>query len=182
MRYALASNGVYRSIQGEGALLGEPMVFVRLAGCSVGCPQCDTDYRAARRVSAVEIAAEASATRGYSAWAWVTGGEPTDRDLGPLADALRSAGFKLALATAGTRPVGPGWDWISVSPHMPGRPAQWSGHEVKLVFGLNGLDPAACDPRDYLSFPYRYASDRAWVDANPGWRLFHQAHKFWGLP
>lgn len=196
-RYALAPDGVYRSFQGEGALAGEPMVFVRLAGCSVGCPNCDTDYRVARRAEAHAIAAEAAAVRGHARRLWLTGGEPTDRDLGPLVEALRGVGgfASIALATSGARPVRPGlFEWISVSPHAPGRPAQHHGHEVKLVAGLNGLDLADCDPRDYLSFPCRYVSPaegagpevvaacREWAGRVPGWRLGGQMHKVaWGV-
>ena len=35
---------VFRSWQGEGLLLGRRMVFVRLAGCEVGCRYCDTAW------------------------------------------------------------------------------------------------------------------------------------------
>jgi organic radical activating enzyme len=35
---------VFRSFQGEGLLLGRRQVFVRLAGCSVGCRYCDTAW------------------------------------------------------------------------------------------------------------------------------------------
>ena len=35
---------VFRSFQGEGLLLGRRQVFVRLAGCSVGCRYCDTEW------------------------------------------------------------------------------------------------------------------------------------------
>jgi organic radical activating enzyme len=35
---------VFRSWQGEGLLLGRRMVFVRLAGCTVGCRYCDTAW------------------------------------------------------------------------------------------------------------------------------------------
>lgn len=38
--WPLAPNGVFLTCQGEGNLLGVPMIFVRLAGCSVGCEQC----------------------------------------------------------------------------------------------------------------------------------------------
>ena len=35
---------VFRSYQGEGLLLGRRQVFVRLAGCTVGCRYCDTEW------------------------------------------------------------------------------------------------------------------------------------------
>lgn len=187
----LAYQGVYCSIQGEGALLGEPMVFVRLAGCSVGCPQCDTQYRFYRHASESEIVRSCEAYRHAARWAWITGGEPTDQEITPLIQALRDAGWQVAVATSGIREA-PRCDWLSVSPHSPGKPVQWYGHEVKIVGGLNGLDLATCDPRDYLSYPYRYVVPcagqrdqlercRQWVYRNPGWRLGLQAHKEWSV-
>lgn len=37
-------NEIYGTIQGEGQYAGVPAVFVRLQGCSVGCPWCDTKH------------------------------------------------------------------------------------------------------------------------------------------
>ena len=47
MKYPLASNPIFWTIQGEAHLRGFQMCFVRLAGCSVGCEHCDTDYQRA---------------------------------------------------------------------------------------------------------------------------------------
>ena len=55
MELPLAPQGVFRTIQGDGTYAGTPMTFVRLAGCSVGCPQCDTDYSVAERTSVKDI-------------------------------------------------------------------------------------------------------------------------------
>lgn len=35
---------IYKAFQGEGATIGEPCVFVRLAGCNLQCKFCDTAY------------------------------------------------------------------------------------------------------------------------------------------
>ena len=78
-RIPLAPQGVFRTIQGEGVLLGVPMVFVRLAGCSVGCPECDTDYSIAERATVEEIARRAIDADPSLAWAWITGGAWVER-------------------------------------------------------------------------------------------------------
>lgn len=35
---------IFKSIQGEGTLIGAPMVFIRLWGCNMQCTWCDTTY------------------------------------------------------------------------------------------------------------------------------------------
>jgi 7-carboxy-7-deazaguanine synthase len=191
--YAMAPRPVYWSVQGEGAMSGTPMVFVRLAGCSIGCPLCDTDYRVAFKWGLGEIEDAVKRERNQAAWAWVTGGEPTDRELGPLLAMLRRLGLKVALATAGHRIVPTAVDWLSVSPHDPEAWCQMRGEELKLVPGLNGhrLEAFAAKANS-ARFACRYVvpCDGDAVSAsecldflkrNQGWRLGAQAHKQWKL-
>jgi 7-carboxy-7-deazaguanine synthase len=197
VRYSLAPDGVFWTIQGEGALLGEPMVFVRLAGCSVGCGGCDTNYTLAREIDLDALIAEilVVAPAGWPwAWVWITGGEPTDQDLSPLLSALRARGYRVALATSGVRALPLEWiehlNWISVSPHG-GTWEQRHGHEVKLVPGLGGLTWASLTLLECGSFPYRFIQPMpgraeteravAFVKQHPGWRLSPQAHKGWRI-
>lgn len=198
----LAPNGIFRTVQGEGALLGVPTVFVRLAGCSLGCANCDTDYRVAERLTPREIALRvADAAGSRIQWVWVTGGEPTDHDLSPLVRELRSLRLSLALATAGGRSLPPryepgGFDFVSVSPHDPAKWVQRSGTQLNVVPGLNGFSLADFVPllREFgHAFAHRFVTPCAgkpetvaecvgWVSGNPGWKLGVQAHKLWGLP
>lgn len=192
MKYPIAPNGIYWSIQGEGALLGVPMNFVRLAGCSIGCPECDTDYSVAERLSVAEIV-ERLQRLPRTDWTWITGGEPTDHEIAPLVGALKLEGY-VALATAGVSkaPLGRP-NFVSVSPH--GKPQDLvlsSGSQLNLVVGLNGL--SLYDWRDFHTErfghcfvtpcdgkPETLEACLGWVRANPKWRLNIQAHKTWRL-
>lgn len=205
-RYPLSPSPIFWTIQGEGHLRGFQMAFVRLAGCSVGCENCDTDYSVAERASAEEIAGRVAAIMpagDRDHWVWVTGGEPTDHELRHLLAALKGRGYSTAVATSGVRRVIPPVDWLSVSPHGvdPARFQQRYGNELKLVDGLGGLDPRAwleAFPDSETDFMYRYvqpawdlATDRedpasmarclAFLRDNPRWALSRQDHKSWGV-
>ena len=192
--FPLASDGVFWTLQGEGALSGEPMAFVRLAGCSVGCPECDTDYRVVERVTVKEIVRRIQliVPAGFWPWVWITGGEPLDHDITPLVDCLRTINFRVALATSGNKPIQQAqlYNWISVSPHVA-EPVQRFGHEIKVVPALNGLTWGDVDAIDnWCHFPYKFIQPLYGADvqphidfvlSHPGWRLTSQAHKPWGL-
>jgi 7-carboxy-7-deazaguanine synthase len=142
----IAINDIYPTIQGEGALTGTPMVLVRLQGCSVGCPWCDTketwQLDSSQRAYTLEgtlkarsrwmfadadrIAAEARRQGPSIPWALVTGGEPAEQpELPSLTQSLSQHCFKVAIETSGTAPLASSChmiDWLCVSPKlgMPG--------------------------------------------------------------
>lgn len=209
----LAPQGVFHTVQGEGLLMGLPMVFVRFAGCPVGCPECDTDYSIAAKKTVKEIVRDiVSVSSTATEWVWLTGGEPTIHDIQPLIQGIHKVGLKVALATAGIRPVPRGnnytvnkgtavlnesVDFLSVSPHrIDPNLVQRRGEQVNLVFGLNGLTPEECEPiRAELEdgFPTRWVTPCEgkpdtfndcldWVNKYRGWRIGTQVHKQWGLP
>jgi 7-carboxy-7-deazaguanine synthase len=194
----IAPNGIFRTIQGEGYWLGSPMTFIRLAGCSIGCPLCDTDYSVKERLALSEIADRVKAIK-LGGLVWITGGEPTDHEnLWPLIELLKGRGFLVALATAGHKPCPDSWErhgpnYLSVSPHDPGKWVQHSGHEVKIVPGLNGfsLDDFGLNNRQ-LRFAHQYVSPCdgkpetveecvRFVESNLGWLMTTQAHKAWRM-
>lgn len=184
---------MFLTIQGEGALLGTPQVFVRLGGCSVGCRFCDTDYRVVNEMTAEDIAIAASQLAIGERFVWLTGGEPTDYDLRHLVSALRSKQMQVALATSGHRRVDADVDFLSVSPHDPAKWLQKSGTQLNLVPSLNGFSLADFEP--FLSdirFDYLFVTPCAgnpktvqecsdWVKTHAGWRMGVQAHKTWGI-
>lgn len=198
-QYALAPSGVFRTIQGEGALLGTDSVFVRLAACDANCAGCDTDYGVAEKgLTGRAIGLRAAAARGSAEWVWVTGGEPSLYDLWPLLESLRLVG-RVAVATNGRRPLrtaGRLVDFLSVSPHgPPSELALTGGAQINLVPGLGGLRLADWEGFDFGGFghrwvtPFWYGPDRPervrecveWVERHPSFRLGVQAHKAWGL-
>lgn len=200
--YPLASTPFW-TLNGEGHLRGFQMLFLRLAGCSVGCPNCDTDYKPRFRHSVSDVVSMCLAATPTSRdkWVWITGGEPTDHDLRPLIGSLSAAGFSCAVATAGHKRFIPPVAWLSVSPHDPDKWVQLYGNEVKIVPGLNGFgidDFIKAHPDDQTDFMYRYVQplwdtknneeDRnslkdclAWLKHHPNWSLSRQDHKWWGV-
>lgn len=202
MRYAIAPNGIFWSLQGEGHLRGFQMAFVRLAGCSVGCPECDTDYSVATRMSADDVCDALSEVMPSSrdAWVWVTGGEPADRDLRHLLAAIKMRGWSTAVATSGSKRLIPPVDWLSVSPHGMNFQQRY-GNEIKLVDGMLGGASLEqwhdANPDESSDFLYRYVQPM-WKDGGecreslgrclaflrdrPNWSLSRQDHKWWGQP
>ena len=110
-------NEIFYSIQGEGRHTGMPAVFVRLAGCSMNCPFCDTKYAArdGKTMSAPELLAALSAWPAKAAI--ITGGEPTEQDLPALIAVLKDAGYQVHLETNGAKDTDVSQaDFVCVSP------------------------------------------------------------------
>jgi 7-carboxy-7-deazaguanine synthase len=112
--YLLDVHSVFYTIQGEGPFSGTPCVFVRLAGCNLQCPLCDTDYtvgrttrtpweilESARDFLKVKDVGEPHRPPGLVV---ITGGEPFRQALGPLLQLLTAAGFYVQIETNGTLP------------------------------------------------------------------------------
>lgn len=198
--YPVAPNGIFWSVQGEGRLSGNQMQFLRLSGCSIGCPGCDTNYTFGERLTIPEIISRFRKVKSDEpVWVWITGGEPADHDLYPLLRALHDHGCYVAVATSGHKHIPKLWaiDWLSVSPHHPKKWKHKSGSELKVVPGLNGLELG--DWAEEGDFQFRYVMPLStaghptgspenisqlldWIRARPNWGITHQHHKIWNLP
>jgi organic radical activating enzyme len=96
-------HSVFYTIQGEGPFAGRPAVFVRLAGCNLQCPQCDTDYTSSRTLLPVAALVEMINEENHAATLVViTGGEPFRQNIAPLVEALDDGGYQVQIETNGT--------------------------------------------------------------------------------
>ena len=164
---------IFASIQGEGASLGQPSTFVRLAVCNLRCSWCDTAYtwdwskftRAEQVMSLPVDAVVGAVTTLAPRRVVITGGEPLlqRRQLLPFATMLKERGYWLEVETNGTvLPAGLETviDQFNVSPKL-----LHSGNE-----GLARLRPGplrwfAKDPRAFFKFVVQAGSDLAEVEA-----------------
>lgn len=92
----------FETIQGEGPLVGSPSVFVRLSGCNLDCPCCDTDYTSKRKVTSVVEAVELVKSKRESGLVVLTGGEPLRQNVEPFVRALLQANYVVQIESNGT--------------------------------------------------------------------------------
>lgn len=100
---------IFPTIQGEGPFTGQRAVFVRLAGCNLLCPACDTDYTSNRRIETVDyIIGRVKEMFEEGVLVVITGGEPFRQNLGPLVTKLVNDGHRVQVETNGTLPPSEG--------------------------------------------------------------------------
>lgn len=139
-------NEVFESLQGEGSYTGLPSIFIRLQGCPVGCPWCDTKHtwevEPNLQISALDVMAQKEETKnwfsassqellslfnqqGYVAKHLViTGGEPCMYDLTAITEFFIELGYSIQIETSGTYEIQAHPDtWVTVSPkvNMPSK-------------------------------------------------------------
>lgn len=143
MTNQLPVNELFETIQGEATFTGTPAVFVRMQGCPVGCPWCDTKHTwtidPRNAVTQDEILSKPGDAPTF---AWmapnqiaeivalhksrhvvITGGEPCLYDLWPLTAQLADQGLTVQIETSGTSKIEcAGGTFVTLSPKigMPG--------------------------------------------------------------
>lgn len=197
-----AVNETFLSFQGEGSWTGMPAAFIRLQGCAVGCPWCDTkeswDEAGGIRESVADLVGWAE--QRYHVV--ITGGEPCAVDLNPLIRGLyHNAARRVQIETSGTYEIDvPDGVWVTVSPKldMPGgrevlSQALGRADEIKFTVGKprdveNLLSrvmpfvirdiPVYLQPLSLSKRATQVCLDAA--AAQPGWRISLQTHKYAG--
>jgi 7-carboxy-7-deazaguanine synthase len=94
---------IFRSLQGEGVLIGTPTVFIRTVGCNLRCDWCDTKtaLEGGQEMSVEQILAKVDEYK--TQFICVTGGEPMlQKDLIKLLNRLLEKCYQVTLETNGT--------------------------------------------------------------------------------
>jgi organic radical activating enzyme len=96
---------IYPTIQGEGFLIGTPVVLIRLQGCNLSCEWCDTKYAIPLKKESGKYLEEIlREVKKYNRKrALITGGEPLyHREVFFLIDSLIQMDFYVQIETNGT--------------------------------------------------------------------------------
>lgn len=130
------------TIQGEGALIGEPTVFVRTGGCDYRCVWCDSMHAVdpAFRHSWAAMSTDAvwaditRLSKGKPLTVSLSGGNPAIQDFGPLIAMGHAMGYRFACETQGS--VSKPWfgdlDTLVLSPKPPssGETVDWDAFDA----------------------------------------------------
>lgn len=200
-------NEIFYSLLGEGFWVGTPAVFIRLSGCNLKCPWCDTTHIPHTMMTPKRIVEEAFQAKADWLPADITrilivltGGEPTIHNLQALGQELK--GCCILMETNGT--ASPAkmnrlrqdfLSWLTISPKLTidehcqeyfDNP-EWKGDELKVVLDpkipqdvLKGLPQRLGDRfRHYYIQPCSSDNRAAveFVKENPQWRLSIQMQK-----
>ena len=192
-------NEIFYSLQGEGRWSGRPAVFVRMSGCNLKCPFCDTDFKGYKEMSAEDILAACLEKGGDCRFIVLTGGEPTLQVDAELIHLLHQQGYYLSMETNGTHALPEGVDWVTLSPKDAFVPAEAARvvltrcDELKCVYTGQPLpDYSHISARHRFVQPCAYDGDPArtaealratiaYCLQHPAWRLSLQTHKYLGI-
>ena len=152
---------IFRSLQGEGVLIGTPTTFVRFQGCNLHCQWCDTGYarEGGEEMSVEQILEKVDSYK--TQFVCLTGGEPLlQKDSIRLMNRLLERPYHVTLETNGSISLEdvPCAENMLISMDIK---CPSSGMHEKMMFGnLELLSPA-----DQLKFivadkeDLRYAED-----------------------
>ena len=155
---------LFYSLQGEGALVGVPSVFIRTSGCNLRCAWCDTPYTSWQPEGA-DLALDRilDEVKAHPArHVVVTGGEPMIApEIIPLTERLRHLGLHITVETAGTvfQPVA--CDLMSISPKLSNSTpsGQWAAQHGRLRINLQVLRDLMSRYEYQLKFVIEKAAD-----------------------
>lgn len=174
------------TVQGEGALIGVPTIFVRTGGCDYACRWCDTMYAVDTkhraewaRLTAAEILGEVKRLSHESPLlVSLSGGNPALQPLSALIDAGHAFGYTFALETQGSFAPKPlpdqttSWfrslDYLTLSPKPPssGEETDWNKLDECVAAAGGGGDQTR-EADDAREAGAKSATARAQLQSEP---------------
>ena len=197
----LSISEIFYSLQGEGARIGTPTVFIRLKGCKAknACYQlgikCDTEFESGKDYSLEDIDNWIKLNANDCKEITWTGGEPLDQLNEEMIMWFKEKGYYQAIETSGLHPAPNGLDFICVSPKV-------AEHVIKKNFpdGVTELryvrhkgqtvpEPLVKANHYWISphsdgFTINTENLKHCIELckeNPKWRLSIQSHKLWNI-
>lgn len=164
-------HSMFFTLQGEGPFAGHRALFIRLAGCNLQCPGCDTEYTQGRwRHTAATVVRNAERILEQHELAIsdvlvvITGGEPLRQNLDHLVRLLLEYGTTVQVETNGV--LGP-------------------SDELKAMWGLSGRLIFVVSPktsrihRDWADYAdcFKYVLERKYQDPDDGLPTVALGHK-----
>ncbi len=162
------------------------------------CNFCDTEFVGTDGVNGGKYSAEElviqikSLFPGKHCFVVCTGGEPGLQMDADLIQAMHESNIEIAIETNGTVALPEGIDWITVSPKAQTEILIQKGHELKLVYPQENVDPKTFEGLDFEHFFVQPLESSGWeantkktlafAKANPKWRVSVQSHKYLNIP
>lgn len=162
------------TVQGEGALIGMPTVFVRTGGCDFRCSWCDTLYAvdpAFRADWKPDTAAEVmdrvrALSGGKPILVTLSGGNPAIQPLSGLIALGKPDGFTFAIETQGS--IARDWfadlDYLTLSPKPPSSNTDFDPDALAACIDVARANGIPDGPTIMFKFPVRDAADLMFAD------------------
>lgn len=192
------------TIQGEGSLVGEAVLFLRFSKCNKWsgrvedkeksiCHFCDTDFYSYEEMTIEKITEKLKSICGKVNKVILSGGEPLLQVDKELLEALSNNGFKICLETNGSMPLKDltGFFFhISMSPKQSAEKTKLEKcDDIKILYPFIG---EGIDLNGFKDFNYKnlfiqpiwdlkVKETLDFIYNNPEAKLSFQLHKFMGL-
>ncbi len=152
------------TVQGEGAVIGKPTVFLRTGGCDYRCSWCDSKFAVLpefretwRRMSPEEVFSEIRKLSPRPILVTLSGGNPALQPLGSLIQLGKAERYSFTIETQGTvaRDWFAGLDYLTLSPKPPSSGMETDWEKLARCVGAAGpetetvMKVVVFDERDY---------------------------------
>jgi organic radical activating enzyme len=192
---------IFYSVQGEGARVGTPTIFIRLSGCKTkhACYKlgikCDTEFESGKEMSKEDIHKYIkNLTYNCFEITW-TGGEPADQLTEDIIAYFKNCGYYQTIETSGLKPIPKNLDFVCVSPkvaeHVIKKNFDYQIDELRYVrHEGQDIPQPSIKAKHYFISPHSDGFDInvnnlnhciKLIKDNPEWKISVQMHKIWSV-